>query len=113
MWLAKKNPKLSDKALTLLFRSSLHSMRTQLDLPTEEEIITAYTGAVEKLGLAKKLKDGNAQEEHAISLGVVPYTPEQLKKIAQKQKWKPEDIKDKWVVQRDGAAWFLDDNGGS
>jgi len=97
--LAKKKPALSAEALKELFRESLTVM--DMDLEKEYyEIIRAFKGAVEKI---KELVQGE------VSGG--PYSDEQLRRIADAQSCSLDDLDHRWVVQKEGGGWVLDQKG--
>jgi len=107
-WLARRDSMLSRLDVEGLFRASLTAMQEQSpDAPTMDATWSAYETAVEKLAETRHQKALKAQRENTEG----PYSHEDMLRIAEKQCWKPEELARRWVVQKDGAAWFLDHNG--
>jgi len=118
-WLADKDPRLDNQTITSLFAPSLCAMQ-EIDPnepPTMNEVITAYDGAIERLGEFKKddLEERKEQAKRVqlenVAEGQAPYTDADLARIAGANGWTVEELRDRWIVQRDGSGWFLTDRG--
>lgn len=111
LFLAKRETRATDEALESLFRDSLAAMsREASGTPTVDEVITAYRGAVLYLQRTTQEKQQEAQLD-AVREGAGPYTDEDLERIASVNGWSVDDLPNKWIVQRDGAGWFLSSTG--
>ncbi len=129
-WLASKTTKANAEVLQNLFEPSLLFMAEvdPTDHPTFEEVMAAYEGACgkeleyrhttaiqkhqEKRLLKKEINKQVAAEikvEKAGSKG--PYTDEDLQRIAEKHSWQSGDLHDRWIIQREGMHWILDEEG--
>jgi len=109
LWIAERFTLLTRETIEDLFVPSLKKMASEDPDPlTLDAIWTAYEGGVVK---ARKWRQEIERRMQTEKTGIDPYTTEDLERIATKQGWKPEELKRRWVVQRDGFAWFLDDRG--
>jgi len=107
MWFARANEDLFESTLTEIFSPSLTIMQSvSPGAPTTDEVWTAYAGAVEKSRAYKQ----EQLKKNQIGDGV-PYADDDLKRIATRQGWEAPELQDRWVIQRDGSAWFLDGTG--
>jgi hypothetical protein len=117
MWIAERNADLDLTALQSLFGQSLEAMKAAApEAPTIDEVVTAYKGAVDKLGVKEeKNNTERAQQARAAQLEAVaatgPYADADLEKIATTNGWSPADLKNRWVIQKGSAVWLLDENG--
>ncbi len=118
MRIAGLNASLREASIAHLFSASLNSMREVApDTPDLSEVWAAYQGAVEKLSSLdahnREQAQRRAQEKQIrqINAGDGPYTPPELEAIAAANGWTKERLRDRWVVQRDGTAWFLTGTG--
>jgi hypothetical protein len=105
-WLALKNRHLTPSSIASMFQASLGKMGA--DAPTVAEAQEAYKGAVGKLDQQKQ--EHNAEVEKEVR-GCEPYTDDDLKRIAKANGWALQDLKDKWIIQKDGSGWFLTETG--
>ena len=114
--IAEKFPDLEEEHIAHIFAESAAKM----DEPTLEEICGAYTGAVEKIQeeqedferekREKRLLD--AQKQQAQNAGRSgPYSADDLQRIAGANGWSPEDLHDRWILQKAGAYYFLNGDG--
>jgi hypothetical protein len=101
MWLANKNPNLSDELIEELFRPSWEAMDPPPDM---KEIKDAYHGAVKKAEAYKKEKSKPQKKENV-------YTESELEHIAKKQKCSISDLSNRWVIQSGGGGWVLKKTG--
>ena len=104
MFLAMKDQDLSRKTLLKLFEASLHKMFPDTFDLEFDKILSLYSSAVYKTQEAIKEKIKAASQGE-------PYTPAQIQKIAYKQGFSVKQLKNKWVIQKAGTAWFLDEKG--
>jgi hypothetical protein len=95
MWLAGKNPTISDELLTELFKPSLDAMEKP---PNIKEILDAYHGAVEKL--IQKNNGSPYVYDHDI-----------LQEIADRQNCSIKELNNRWIIQAGGGGWILKENG--
>lgn len=121
-WLAEKIKNIPTAALNELFSTSLHSIRKQNpdDPQTLEQVVSAYQGAQTKIleseqQYAEKKeaeRRKKAQEFQVKSSGSdSAYTPDDLKRIAALHDWEPGQLRDKWIIQREGMHWMIDASG--
>ena len=121
-WIAEKTRDVPVAALNELFAGTLAAMRRASpgDSPTLEEVVDAYRGAVQKIEEGKRqARDREEQErkrrarEAQISAagGRGPYDEEDLERIAHAQGWEPQELRDRWIIQREGMHWMLDAQG--
>lgn len=107
-WLADRDSCLSRASINAIFGPSISTMLEQAsDAPTLDQVWSAYETAVEKLADERETRARAVQRKHAGDA----YSAEELERIAEKQGWTMEKLSRLWVVQKDGAAWFLDENG--
>lgn len=107
MFLAQKDKGLEPVILEKLFAESLKKMDAEAPgAPTMQEVVKAYQSAVDKIR-----KEKRDYQLRAAGINAGPYSKDDLQRIANKNNWTLEQLRDKWIVQRDGAAWFLTESG--
>ncbi len=117
-WLATKHDALDRDALQRIFGKSLAAMAEEsTTAPTLDEVETAYRGALEMLAENEREKQ-KEREQKARDMqvekgapGQGPYTDDDLERIARSNGWTVAELKDRWIVQRDGAGWILSQTG--
>lgn len=103
MWLERMEDDFDSTTLEMLFGPSLEVMESiSPGAPTIDEVVSAYQGAVEKSEKHRLEQQARQASEH-----LKPYTDADLERIAKRQGWTPDQLHDRWAVQRDGAAWLL------
>lgn len=100
IYLARKFPKLPINTLKQVFSTSLEAMSSQPDPPTMQEVVNAFQGAREKI---------NQPTTHESKIKV--YSSHDLKHIASLQNCTVEDLENRWIIQKDGGGWILDQFG--
>lgn len=121
-WIAEKTKDATPTALSELFGASLASMRQQTpnDSPSLEEVWDAYASAVRKLRDADKRAEERraeerrkrAREQQIAAVGSAAYyDDDDLARIAGAHGWEPDELRDRWLVQREGMHWMLDASG--
>ena len=112
--IAQKRDTLSDDDVGALFDRSIAAMQEAGSSITIEETITAYVGAVDRLvdwrDAAATERTQQAQQQQAGATG--PYTDSDLQRIAAGAGCSPDDLADRWILQRDGRVYLLDEDGG-
>jgi len=124
MRIASKDKRLNAASLKQLFEPSLNAMQYESkSAPSFKEVFTAYNGAVKKLFELERLQGEEArkdslarakayQEEAATNTtGKSPYTKDELRKIAESNKWTLDELRDRWIIQCDGGGWFMTETG--
>lgn len=113
---------LNDTDIEELFRPSLAVMQAaDPTAPPMIDVINAYNGAV------RKIRDSEAQQEaqrrddkrerslaeqiKVAAPGQGRYTDDDLKRIALANEWGAEELRDRWIIQKEGACWFLSETG--
>ena len=121
-WMAEKDRDLPVAAIAELFSGSLTAMRKESpnDSPSLEEVWDAYSGAVNKIlegeeKAADKVETARKKKAQAAQMARVgaktKYDEEDLIRIAGMHDWEPYELKDRWIIQREGMHWMLDSNG--
>ncbi len=121
-WVAEKTKDASPATLSELFGLSLASMRQQSpnDSPSLEEVWDAYASAVRKLRDAdKRVEERRAEErrkrardQQIAAVGSAAYyDDDDLARIAGMHGWETAELRDRWLVQREGMHWMLDASG--
>lgn len=111
MALAVKSRDIHPSTLEDLFSPSLLEMsRAAPGAPTVGEVITAYEGALTLLQDEAKQKVQQEQLK-GDEKGRGPYTLEELENIASINGWGVGELTKRWVIQKDGCAWFLGEHG--
>ncbi len=120
--LALKDGSLGERSLELLFGPSIKAMDAANpgDPPSMAEILDAYYGAVAKIIESEekeKIDEGREklrkaqQAQLAAGDGDSPYTEEEIVKIAETARCTVEGLSNRWIIQREGAHWFLSSTG--
>lgn len=103
MLIAQKDSTLPSNSISALFGPSLQAMtKAAPEAPTIKEVIKAYDGAVEKI----KENLRNIQ-----SRGKEKYNRQELEQIAKAQNTTVDDLEERWIIQRAGGGWVLDETG--
>lgn len=114
--LAEKDTELRPEAIATLFATSLNLMGG--DAPKVDEVIRAYEGAV---ALVNKQRETLAEEKRKKALeiqlvnaadGQGSYTQQDLDAIAAVQGCTRDELRKRWIVQRDTSFYFLGFDGG-
>lgn len=108
-WLATALPELNEHELARLFEKSIEAMANQAGAGpvTLGEIKDAYTGALRRA--TEDTKNKKAPPSPPVQTNA--YSPEELEDIAKRQGWTPEELGDKWVIQKAGSIWVLKNDG--
>ena len=113
-WVAERDNGMSDEALRLLFGASIAAMEAlDADAPGMDDIVTSYAGAVvriRELDVDKRRARETEAAEHQ-SRGQGKYDENDLRRIAEINGWEPEDLADRWLIQREGIWWLLGPEG--
>jgi hypothetical protein len=89
--------------------------------PPMIDVINAYNGAVKKIRESEaqqesqrrdeKREQGLAEQVKVAAPGSTRYTQDDLKRIASANKWEVEELRDRWIIQKEGACWMLSETG--
>ncbi len=105
MQIAKKNRALPDEAVNALFSASLAKM----PLYPQGKVLAAYVGACEKLEVFQTERYDNRVKQATHGAGV--YTDTDLETIAQENNCTVTELRDRWILQKDGSGWILTETG--
>lgn len=116
MWLAQRcDTRLSNLALGAIFGPSLAAM--EAEKPSEDTtldaVVKVYEGALAKLESLKSEREANkttnalAAQAKYLPPHLGPYSLDDLRQIAAKQKCAPEDLTRRWIIQKDSSYYFL------
>lgn len=107
-FVAMKDPKMSEGSVALVFAKSVDAMRREdPGSPGLADVLAAYRGAVEK----QKESSRQRAAEKCMGPAEMPYTPQDLERIAAAQGWQISDLRHRWIIQKDSCFYFLDQNG--
>lgn len=110
-WMAGRDNDLSDKVLEVLFKASIETMQ-QADAtsPGLADVATCYRGAVVRIKESADQAARQRQMQEA-KAGETPYTDEDLERIATMQGWSANELRRRWIVQKDTTFYLLDKGG--
>lgn len=109
-WLAEKDRHIPIEALCIVFGPSIEAMQNvDASTPGLDDVERTYTGAVDRIESDKTARQQSFQLEHADGKG--EYDHEDLEEIAKVQKCNVDDLRKRWIVQRDTTFYFLQENG--
>ncbi|MCP4214478.1 MAG: hypothetical protein GY765_07460 [bacterium] len=105
MLIAKKNKALPETALEALFSPSLAKMP---GYPLAKAV-AAYDGACTRLKSFQTERYDNKIQQ--VTQGAGTYTEEDLKNIAANNSCTVTELRDRWILQKDGSGWILTETG--
>ncbi len=108
-WIADKSPGLADGDVEELFRKSFLATYPEEPGHPLKEAVDGYRGALARI--EEKRRERASVLQLSTSNGSGPYSAADLAAIAAAQGCQAGDLKTRWVVQRDGACWFLGPDG--
>ena len=108
-WIAERDRHVPIEALNLLFAPSIQAMQAEdPSTPGLDDVERTYTGAVARIESDKHEKQRSFQLEH---INEAEYDDDDLERIAGVQDCTVDELRKRWIVQRDTTFYFLQENG--